>query len=88
MLAYMKLFPSHLVGYISSGTGFAGIMGTLTLLILHGINLSNTFIFLFAVPTIFIYQASYFWLDCQHKKYKLIKYDENIDGQNTFEDND
>ena len=55
MLAYMKLFPSHLVGYVSSGTGFAGIFGTLTLLVLHGINLSNTFIFLIAIPTIFVY---------------------------------
>ncbi len=55
MLGYMKLFPSHLVGYISSGTGFAGILGTLTLLILHAINLSNTFVFLVVIPTIFVY---------------------------------
>jgi hypothetical protein len=33
-LGFLKGYPSHTVGYVSSGTGFAGISGTLTLLIL------------------------------------------------------
>lgn len=33
-LGFLKGFPSHTVGYVSSGTGFAGIFGTLTLLTL------------------------------------------------------
>ena len=33
-LGFLKGFPSHTVGYVSSGTGFAGISGTGTLLIL------------------------------------------------------
>ena len=33
-LGFTNLFPSHTVGFVSSGTGFAGISGTMTLLIL------------------------------------------------------
>ena len=33
-LGFLKGFPSHTVGFFSSGTGFAGISGTSTLLIL------------------------------------------------------
>ena len=33
-LGFLKGYPSHTVGYVSSGTGFAGISGTLTLLVL------------------------------------------------------
>ena len=40
-LGYTNFFPSHVVGFVSSGTGFAGISGTGTLLILQGIGLSN-----------------------------------------------
>lgn len=40
-LGFLKGFPSHTVGYVSSGTGFAGIFGTLTLLVLQSINLTN-----------------------------------------------
>lgn len=34
-LGFLKGYPSHTVGYVSSGTGFAGISGTSTLLILQ-----------------------------------------------------
>jgi hypothetical protein len=34
-LGFIKEFPTHMVGYVSSGTGFAGIMGTLLLLIFN-----------------------------------------------------
>jgi hypothetical protein len=33
-LGFLKGFPGHLVGYVSSGTGFAGLSGTGTLLVL------------------------------------------------------
>ena len=33
-LGYCNGFPSHVVGYVSSGTGCAGLTGTFTLLIL------------------------------------------------------
>ena len=34
-LGFCKVFPSHVVGYVSSGTGMAGISGTLLILILN-----------------------------------------------------
>lgn len=58
-LGFLKGFPSKTVGYVSSGTGFAGIFGTLSLLVLQGINLSNQAIFLIATPTVFIYFAAF-----------------------------
>jgi len=33
-LGFLKGFPGHMVGYVSSGTGFAGLSGTGTLLVL------------------------------------------------------
>ena len=33
-LGFLKGFPSYTVGYVSSGTGFAGISGTFSLLAL------------------------------------------------------
>lgn len=38
-LGFLKGYPAHTVGYVSSGTGFAGISGTVTLLVLQGIGL-------------------------------------------------
>lgn len=40
-LGFLKGYPAHTVGYVSSGTGFAGISGTVTLLVLQGIGLKN-----------------------------------------------
>lgn len=34
-LGFLREFPSHLVGYVSSGTGLAGICGTLMLILLN-----------------------------------------------------
>ena len=64
-LGFLKGFPSHTVGYVSSGTGFAGIFGTLTLLLLQSINLSNQAIFLIVTPTVCIYFAAFSWLNKQ-----------------------
>ena len=54
-LGFMKGYPSHTVGYVSSGTGFGGLSGTGTLLILQGKGLSNQYIFLIMCPTILVY---------------------------------
>ena len=64
-LGFTKGFPTHVVGYVSSGTGFAGISGTLTLLVLQTIGLSNTLIFLLVSPTLLIYFYSARWLNTQ-----------------------
>ena len=71
-LCFLKGFPAHLVGYVSTGTGFAGISGNLFLLGLKAINLNNTQIYLAAIPTVFIYQISYLWLNSQKKKYPFV----------------
>jgi len=39
-LGFLNGFPGHLVGYVSCGTGFAGLSGTGTLLLLKGLNVS------------------------------------------------
>lgn len=74
-LGFLKGFPSHTVGYVSSGTGFAGIFGTLTLLTLQALNLSNTAIFLLATPTVCIYFASFSWLNTKKKKHYFFQVD-------------
>ena len=71
-LGMLKGFPSHLVGFVSSGTGFAGISGSGTILILQSIGLSNKFIFLLVAPTIVVYLACGTWLISQRNKYEYI----------------
>ena len=75
-LGFLKGFPSHTVGYVSSGTGFAGIFGTLTLLVLQSINLSNQAIFILATPTVCIYFGAFSWLNKQKKSYRFIQDDD------------
>lgn len=63
MLGFCKGFPGKTVGYIASGTGFAGMFGTFSLLSMQGIGLSNGTIFIVVMPTIIIYISSYLWLN-------------------------
>jgi len=72
-LGFLKGYPSHTVGYVSSGTGFAGISGTVTLLALKGIGLKNQWIYLIAIPTIFVYYSSFQWLNRKKKRYPFIE---------------
>lgn len=62
-LGFLKEFPSHLVGSVSSGTGFAGIFGTTTLIAFNAMKLSNVTIFLMSTPTMLVYYGSYLWLN-------------------------
>jgi hypothetical protein len=62
-LGFLKGYPAHTVGYVSSGTGFAGLSGTMTLLILKGLGLDDQYIFVLAIPTIFIYFSAFQWLN-------------------------
>ncbi len=41
VLGFCKGFPSTVVGYFGSGTGFAGVFGSGFILILQSLNLSN-----------------------------------------------
>lgn len=71
-LGCLKGFPSHLVGFVSSGTGFAGITANVINLVLQGIGLSNQIIFLVVTPTIIVYYLSTRWLIRQKEKYPYI----------------
>lgn len=88
-LCFLKGFPAHLVGYVSTGTGFAGISGNLFLLGLKAAQLSNTQIYLTAIPTVFIYQISYFWLNKQKEKYPFVQgsSQESSDQENLLHQN-
>ena len=79
-LGLLNGFPGHLVGYVSSGTGFAGLSGTGTLLLLQGLHLSNQAIFLLATPTIIIYYIAFSWLNKQKNQYVFIRYNKNKYG--------
>jgi len=62
ILCYLKKFPSELVGAWSSGTGFAGVLGTLSyaLFKIDSINLSDLKIFIIVSPLIIVYVLLFF----------------------------
>ena len=72
-LGFLKGYPSHTVGYVSSGTGFAGLSGTGTLLLLQGIGLANQYIFIVTCPTILVYYLAFVWLNKKKKELPFIK---------------
>jgi len=76
-LGFIKGYPSHVVGFVSSGTGFAGISSTSTLLILQGIGLSNQAIFLIVMPTYFVYIACATWLNKQKQLHPYLSLKNN-----------
>jgi len=84
-LSMIKSFPSHTVGFVSSGTGFAGIAGTLTLLILQGIGMKNQFIFLCAIPSYFVYLYVATWLNGQKNKYPFVNLSSNNNNGSDIE---
>lgn len=61
-LGFCNEFPKHVIGYVSSGTGCAGLTGTFTNLLLQGLGLSNGTINLIVLPTTIIYISSASWL--------------------------
>lgn len=73
MIGFLKNFPGETVGFYGSGTGFAGIFGSGTLIILKAIGLSDAAIYLIASPTLIPYMFSFWWLDKQKVKYVYIQ---------------
>ena len=71
-LGCLKGFPSHLVGFVSSGTGFAGITANVINLVLQGVGLTNQIIFLVVTPTIVVYFFCSRWLILQKETYPYI----------------
>ena len=68
-LAYCKKFPSHVVGYVSSGTGCAGITATLTMLAFQSRGVANHLIFVLVAPSMFIYITCVLWLDSKQSPF-------------------
>lgn len=61
-LGFCKGFPSRVVGYFGSGTGFAGMFGSGIILILKGAGLSNGQIFFIITPTVIPYFLAFWWI--------------------------
>jgi len=71
-LGFLKGYPSEMVGDISSGTGFAGLFATGTLLVSKSVGMSSELLFFLEVPTIFIYYFAFKWLVEQKEKYRFV----------------
>jgi len=84
-LGYCNGFPNHVVGFVSSGTGCAGITGTLLLLILQTIGLANSTIFFIAAPTLIFYFGSSIWLNYMKTSYKFLEHEKFDSNGNLVE---
>lgn len=71
-LGFCKGFPHYAVGYYSSGTGMAGIVGSGGVLLLKKIGFTDNIIFAIASPTVFIYAYSFYWLYKKKSKHPYI----------------
>lgn len=63
-LGFCQLFPDNVVGYVSSGTGCAGLTGTFTNLLLQNY-LSEGWINIIVLPTMIFYILPAIWLNRQ-----------------------
>ena len=71
-LGFLKGYPGVMVGDVSTGTGFAGIFATTTLLTAKALKVSNQALFIIEAPTIIIYYFAFKWLDVQKRKYPFV----------------
>ena len=78
-LGFLKGFPSEMLGDVSTGTGFAGILATFTLVGARAAKLSNQALLLIEAPTAFAYFYCFKWLDVQTRKYRHVPDAENWD---------
>ncbi len=63
VLGFCKGFPSAVVGYFGSGTGFAGMFGAGILLLLRSANVSLGVIFFIVTPTVVPYLLGFWWIN-------------------------
>lgn len=68
-IGFLKDFPSSTVGFFGSGTGFAGVFGSGSILILSSFGLPLGAVYILMTPTFLIYYLSFFWLNSKHKRY-------------------
>ena len=72
-LGFLKGFPGETIGFYGSGTGFAGIFGSGTLIVLKAIKLSDAITYLLFAPTLIPYFFCFWWLDKMKRKYPYIQ---------------
>lgn len=70
ILGYLKSFPSNLVGGWSSGTGLAGIAGSLIFIALNSLKVSLTITFGILIPLEFLYLFAFLWYDRKKATYQ------------------
>jgi battenin len=71
-LGFCKGFPSTVVGYFGSGTGFAGVFGSGMILALKSADLSNGQIFFSIMPSVIPYFLAFWWVNHMKAKYPYV----------------
>ena len=69
VLGFLKTFPGNAISYFGSGTGMAGISGSLIFIALEPLGCSPQAIYLIVLPTAIPYFLCFYWLDKQKRKY-------------------
>jgi hypothetical protein len=72
-LGFCKGFPSNVVGYFGSGTGFAGVFGAGMIIALSSAGLNNGQIFFIITPTVLPYFLSFWWINNMKAKYPYVE---------------
>lgn len=70
-LGFCNLYPKYVVGYVSQGTGAAGLTGVLVNLVLSSFGVPLQYIYVALLPTCLIYALCAWWLRKQTLKYPL-----------------
>lgn len=63
ILGFLKAFPGDAIGYFSTGTGLAGLAGSLIFIGLRPLGFTMSNIFLLVVPLSVPYLLSFMWLN-------------------------
>ena len=71
-LGFLKGFPGETIGFYGSGTGFAGIFGSGTLIVLKAIKCPDAITYLLFAPTLIPYFSCFWWLDKMKRKYPYV----------------
>ena len=76
LLGFCKGFPGEVIGYFASGTGFAGIFGTSSILLLKSsIHIDESTLFFLMTPLSLAYYLAFHWLHSMKQQYPFISND-------------
>ena len=78
VVAFLKRFPSKTVGFWSSGTGLAGLMGTSILLAMNAAGLKDWQIYMFSIPMMIPYMYCCLWLIRKSKLFPFVPEEEVV----------